>query len=70
VLFGQDPVEERGLAGAEIAGEDGDGNLVGHRSVPGSAWDESVSGIGRSLEFGQLDRAELKALILCRNMSM
>src|SRR5580692_1310022 len=30
VRLGQDAVEERGLAGAEIAGEHGHGNLVGH----------------------------------------
>ena len=34
VLLGEDAVEERGLAGAEIAGEDGDGDLVGHRDNP------------------------------------
>jgi len=26
VMFGEDAVEQRGLAGAEEAGEDGDGN--------------------------------------------
>src|SRR5918993_485473 len=30
VRLGQDAVQKRGLAGAEIAGEDGDGDLVGH----------------------------------------
>ena len=30
VLLGEDAVEQRGLAGAEEAGEDGDGDLVGH----------------------------------------
>src|SRR5262249_56196306 len=30
----QDAVEQRGLAGAEIAGEHGDGDLVGHRATP------------------------------------
>ena len=30
VRLGQDAVEQRGLAGAEIAGEHGDGNFVGH----------------------------------------
>src|SRR5262245_4179216 len=34
VLLGQDAVEQRRLAGAEIAGQHGDGNLVGHRSTP------------------------------------
>ena len=34
VLLGEDAVQERGLAGAEIAGEDGDGDLVGHRDAP------------------------------------
>ena len=33
VRLGQDAVEQRGLAGAEIAGEHGDGNFVGHRSL-------------------------------------
>ena len=31
VLFGEDAVEQRRLAGAEIAGDDGDGNFVGQR---------------------------------------
>src|SRR5262249_60874421 len=30
----QDAVEQRSLAGAEIAGEQGDGALVGHRAPP------------------------------------
>jgi hypothetical protein len=30
VLLGEDAVEKRRLAGAEIAGEDGDGDLFGH----------------------------------------
>ena len=30
VLLGEDAVEQGGLAGAEIAGEDGDGDFVGH----------------------------------------
>src|SRR5262245_7421780 len=34
VLLGQDAVEQRRLAGAEIAGQHGDGDLVGHRSTP------------------------------------
>ena len=34
VLLGEDAVEEGGLAGAEIACEDGDGDLVGHRDNP------------------------------------
>jgi hypothetical protein len=33
VRLGEDAVEERGLAGTEIAGEDGDGDLVGHRGL-------------------------------------
>lgn len=33
VRFGQNTVEERGFAGAEIAGKDGDGNLGGHGVV-------------------------------------
>ena len=41
VLLGEDAVEERGLAGAEIAGEHGDGDLVGHgglRTAGGQAY--------------------------------
>src|SRR5207247_5323927 len=34
VRLRQDTVEQRGLAGAEIAGEHGDGDLVGHRATP------------------------------------
>src|SRR5262245_6692860 len=34
VRLRQDAVEQRGLAGAEIAGEHGDGDLVGHRATP------------------------------------
>src|SRR5262249_51245668 len=33
VWFGQDAVQEGGLAGAQIAGEHGDGNLVGHERI-------------------------------------
>ena len=46
VRFRQDAVEQRGLAGAEIAGEHGDGDLVGHglRNVP----DPSLRGKRRS----------------------
>src|SRR5690606_31056282 len=35
VLLGENAVEKGGLAGAEIAGEDGDGDFVGHRSLEG-----------------------------------
>src|SRR4051812_10419670 len=34
VRLGQNAVEQGGLAGAEIAGQHGDGNLVGHRLTP------------------------------------
>ena len=34
VRLRQNAVEQRGLAGAEIAGEHGDGDLVGHRATP------------------------------------
>src|SRR5262249_15274905 len=34
VRLRQDAVEQRSLAGAEIAGEHGDGDLVGHRATP------------------------------------
>src|SRR6266404_4328232 len=34
VRLRQDAVGQRGLAGAEIAGEHGDGDLVGHRATP------------------------------------
>ena len=34
VLLGEDPVEERRLAGTEIAGEHRDGGLVGHERTP------------------------------------
>ena len=34
VLFGEDAVQQRRLAGAEIAGDDGDGNFVGQRFSP------------------------------------
>ena len=37
VVLGEDAVEKRGLARAEIAGEDGDGDFVGHlRCIPDS----------------------------------
>ena len=34
VLFGEDTVQQRRLAGAEIAGDDGDRNFVGQRFAP------------------------------------
>ncbi len=34
VLLGEDAVEKGGLAGAEVAGEDGDGDFVGHFLAP------------------------------------
>ena len=37
VRLGQDAVEQRGLAGAEIAGQHRDGNFVGHRCTPFAA---------------------------------
>ena len=37
VRLAEDAVEERRLAGAEIAGEDGDGDLVGH-ALPFERW--------------------------------
>ena len=34
VILGEDAVEQRGLAGAEVASEHGDGDLVGHNGSP------------------------------------
>src|SRR5712691_52045 len=61
VRLGQDAVEQRGLAGAEIAGQHGDGNLVGHANPR----NDNLAGPGH-----QLVRAAPSALILCRIMSM
>src|SRR6516164_4211156 len=56
VRLRQDAVEQRGLAGAEIAGEHGDGDLVGHRATPfGPRIYASVAGCYRPAD-GQLRR--------------
>src|SRR5215469_15321290 len=56
VRLRQNAVEKRGLAGAEIAGEHGDGDLVGHRATPfGPRIYASVAGCHRAAA-GQLRR--------------
>ncbi len=71
VRLREDAVEKRGLAGAEIAGEDRDGDLVGHRKVPEPDLHEIVPASGgMTRKAVQLDRAALNALILCLIMSM
>src|SRR5262245_9811800 len=56
VRLRQDAVEQRGLAGAEIAGEHGDGDLVGHRATPfGPRIYASVAGCYRA-GAGQIGR--------------
>src|SRR5215510_3301858 len=61
VRLRQDAVEQRGLAGAEIAGEHGDGDLVGHRATPfGPRIYASVAGCYRG---GADRRPQNKAVI-------
>ena len=65
----EDAVQKRGLAGAEIAGEDRDGDLsdIGRFQSQIAKIMPATAGMTKA---GQLDKAALKALILCLIMSM
>jgi len=70
VIFRQDAVEKGGLAGAEIAGQHGHGNLLGRRywhNISGAVF-AGAPAAGRPLPY--FESALVRAFILCLTISM